>query len=142
MISRIAKFLVSDSSHEKEEVLQTSPAKSVSKGPTLPTPATPGFALASPAAIKLLLTLRHLAAAGENRGYCEEMGALTGLTNRTLASALNELRALGWVTAQPLGVFGSPFTLHEPPATLSAQAAKRYAKRIAKLRDRPNPQEQ
>ena len=142
MISRIEKFYKPDTTNNEEDVQQLSAAAKFYLKVAMPTPATPGFDLASGNAIKLLLTLRHLVAADKHWGEFEEIGAFAGLTNRTLASAFNELLALKWANGFSDLELGIRFTLLEPPAALSPQAEKRFAKTISKLRNRPDAQEQ
>ena len=139
MISRISRFLMPGHQDGDQQLSVT--AKFFLQV-AMPTPGTPGFELASGNAIKLLLGLRHLAAADQHWAECEEVGTLSGLTSSTAVyRALNELRDLEWVRAHPVGEYGFPFKLLEPPAALSPRATKRYANKIPKLRYRPNARE-
>jgi len=108
----------------------------------LPTPTNPGFALASPSAIKLLLVLRYLAGNDQNDGSCQQIGALTGLSDRTVSTAINELAVLGWVRVAAARGIGIRFTLLEPPVALKSTALEHYAAKIEKARERLDLKEQ
>ncbi len=138
MVSRIENFLKPDTTVHDDEEQRLGSTESTSVGKTLPTPATPGFSLASGAAVKLLLALRHLAAVDPDGEYwLEEIGALSGLSNRAIGVALVELRVLGWARTHSCNESETTFALLEPPAILSPRAAKHFAKKIARLSKRP-----
>jgi DNA-binding HxlR family transcriptional regulator len=121
---------------------QLDATETISVATELPTPTNPGFALASPSAIKLLLVLRYLAGNDQNGGSCQQIGALSGLSDRTVSTTLHELEVLGWVRVVAARGIGIRFTLLEPSAALKCTAREYYGAKIEKARGRLDQKEQ
>lgn len=89
----------------------------------------PGWELASPAAVKVLVTLTALAPAGQLPP--KRLGVLTGLSKRGALSGLKEAAVLGWLSYDD-SVKKIAWRLQQMPAVLSPEAQKFYEDKLKK----------
>lgn len=110
--------------------------------PPLPTPRTPGFALAGARCHQVLLAVRaRYIAHGHCRSTVQRIADDCGCGRAAVGSALGELADLGWVTVADRRDAGGrhvgvDIRLRPPPAEMPDAAIDRYVRQVAARRKR------